>query len=320
MKKITNKVNSITHMPKEYYSAICPAPKSVKIEMTAVCDFKCWFCATGQNLRKKSSMDWEFFKRIAKEMRDAGVEELGMFYLGESFLYKKLPEAIKYAKDEAKFPYVFLTANGLRATPDRVEEVIRAGLDSLKWSYNFSNKEDCIETTRVDAYDTVVENIKSAKEVRDKVYEETGHWCGLYASSIEVIPSKREEMEYSISLIEDYIDQHYWLPLYSHASLVDDQLIEHNTTPVAGNPGVMGNEVPALPCWSIFTAGHITYDGKLSACAFDHNSAFDMGDLNELSFMEAWNSEKFVELIKHHLKINVMKTACEGCIYNSPNL
>ena len=35
-------------------------------------------------------MDFDLFKRITREMRDAGVEEIGVFYLGESFMNPRL--------------------------------------------------------------------------------------------------------------------------------------------------------------------------------------------------------------------------------------
>ena len=69
-----------------------------------------------------------------------------------------------------------------------------------------------------------------------------------------------------------------------------------------------------LPCWSIFTEGHISFDGRLSACCFDHDYRFSMGDLNEMSFMEAWHSDKFKELRKAHLDRDVTGTICENCM------
>ena len=70
----------------------------------------------------------------------------------------------------------------------------------------------------------------------------------------------------------------------------------------------------ALPCWSLFTEGHITCDGHLSACCFDHSGRFQMGDLNRMSFMEAWNSQPFVKLRAAHLKKDLRGTVCENCI------
>jgi MoaA/NifB/PqqE/SkfB family radical SAM enzyme len=106
-------------------------PRSVKIELTARCDFQCFFCASSMRLRDKADIDPALFRRLLKEMRGLGIEEIGLFYLGESFLCRWLPEAIAYAKRECGYPYVFLTTNGRMATPERVRECIEAGLDSL---------------------------------------------------------------------------------------------------------------------------------------------------------------------------------------------
>ena len=69
-----------------------------------------------------------------------------------------------------------------------------------------------------------------------------------------------------------------------------------------------------LPCWSAFTEGHVTAEGKLSACCFDATANWTMGDLTKQSFMEAWNSETFVKLREAHLKKDVTGTVCESCV------
>jgi radical SAM protein with 4Fe4S-binding SPASM domain len=67
----------------------------------------------------------------------------------------------------------------------------------------------------------------------------------------------------------------------------------------------------------VFTEGHITWDGKLSACCFDHDGRFHMGDLTAIPFMEAWNSVAFQHLREAHLNRDVRGTACETCVaYN----
>lgn len=115
---ITARVDRIKQLTGEHRSATPPVPKSVKIELTARCDFECYFCASHTRPRVKSDMPWEFYTRIVKEMRKLGVEQLGVFYLGESFLCDWLPEAIRYAKQNCGYPYVFLTTNGRLATAD----------------------------------------------------------------------------------------------------------------------------------------------------------------------------------------------------------
>ena len=58
----------------------------------------------------------------------------------------------------------------------------------------------------------------------------------------------------------------------------------------------------------------MTYDGRLSACCFDHDGRFDMGDLTRQGFMEAWHSERFQALRRANLAEDVRGTVCEKCI------
>ena len=313
MQKITERIDRITKLDGDYRSATPPIPRSVKIELTARCDFQCFFCASHMRLRAKDEIDPAFFRRMLDQMRDLGVEEIGLFYLGESFTCRWLPEAIRYAKRDCGYPYVFLTTNGRMATPERVRECIEAGLDSLKFSYNFSDPEQFHEVTGVKAADfwTVENNLKAAKQIRDDVERRTGHRCGLYASSIRYDDAQLERMEQAVARIVPYVDEHYWLPLYCQAGLTSGA---KGTVPTAGNQGRVGALRKPLPCWSLFTEGHITYDGRLSACCFDHDGRFNMGDLAAQSFMQAWHSDPFQRLRRANLAKNVTATACEKCI------
>ena len=309
MGSITERIDRITLLTPGYRSATPPVPRSVKIELTARCDFQCFFCASSMRLRDKADIDPAFYRRILKDMRALGVEEIGLFYLGESFLCRWLPDAIRYAKQDCGFPYVFLTTNGRMATPDRVRECMAAGLDSLKFSFNFSDPQQFMEVTNVKAADfhKVEENLKAARRVRD----EGGYACGLYASSIRYDDEQLARMEAAVQRILPYVDEHYWLPLYGQAGLTSGA---HGTKPTAGNQGRVGALRKPLPCWSLFTEGHITYDGRLSACCFDHDGRFGMGDLTAETFMEAWHSEPFQKLRRANLAEDVRGTVCEKCI------
>jgi hypothetical protein len=270
---ITDRIDRITLLTDDYRSETPPVPKSVKIELTARCDFKCFFCASHMRLREKKDISWGFFTRIVREMRDQGVEELGLFYLGESFLVPWLPEAVRYAKYDCGYPYVFLTTNGRMAEPDRAHACMEAGLDSLKFSYNFSDAFQFHEVTgvRPQAFKKITENLRAAREVRDVVEATSGHRCGLYASSILYDGDQHTRMEQAVAGILPYVDEHYWLPLYGQAGLTSGA---KGTRPTAGNQGRVGALRKPLPCWSLFTEGHITFDGHISACCFDHDGRF----------------------------------------------
>lgn len=312
---ITKRIDSITFIPPDYRTEAPPCPRAVKIELTGRCNFDCSFCARSQRLRNTADMDQAMFQRLLREMRTAGVEEIGLFYLGESFLCSWLEDAIAFAKQECGFPYVFLTTNGSLATPARVEACMRAGLDSLKFSYNYADQEQFVEVARVKPklWQKTRENLRQAFEVRQRVLAETGHKCGLYASYIQYDGQQGERMLEEVNAIRPFVDEVYALPLYSQASLVKDNL-EDKWEITVGNRGRLDNLREPLPCWAVFTEGHITWDGGLSACCFDHNKAYTMGDLTQQSFMEAWHSDKFRQLRAAHLRKDIRGTPCENCL------
>ena len=310
-KTITDKIDAVTLIPTERQCLKPACPKSVKIELTARCNFKCQFCATSQKLRKQGEMDRDFYCRAVREMREAGVEELGMFFLGESFLVKWLPEAIEYAKKDCGYPYVFITSNGALSTPEKVKACMDAGLDSLKWSYNYADEEQFEKISNVPRknFHAMINNIKAAHKIR----EEGKYDCGLFASSIRYNGEQLVQMEKAVEDILPYVDEHYWLPLYSQSGLTKEAMEEIGATPVVGNFGRYGSPGTTHLCFALFCESRITYDGKMSMCCFNHNHEFDAGDMNTTSFMDCWWSSKYQTLRKAMLSGDLTGTACENC-------
>lgn len=312
MRKISRQIDAITQIREA--KAFLPAPKSVKIELTGRCNYRCGFCALRtREVQPKGDMDFEFFKKVTLEMRANGVEELGLFYLGESTMNPGLlVSALRYAK-EIGFPYVFLTSNGSLASSMLIGELMEEGLDSLKWSVNACDEEQFEKIMGVSGklFYRALENIQDAFHIR----KNGGYATGLYASSIQYDGEQQERMNRLIAeRILPFVDEHYWLPLYSMGAFASQREKELGYKPIAGNQGRLGALRDPLPCWSAFSEGHITAEGKLSACCFDANSNWVMADLNQVSFMEGWNSEQFVALREAHIKKDVTGTVCEQCV------
>jgi len=314
---ITERIDAITHLPVERRNTIVPVPRSVKIELTARCNFACSFCARGDKLRQQGDMSVVLYKRLIREMREAGVEELGLFYLGESFMCPWLPEAIADAK-AVGYPYVFLTTNGSLVTRGKAEAVFSAGLDSLKFSFNFADADQFARVTNVKAglYEKVRANVHGARLARDAVEAETGHRCGLYASYIEYDGEQGARMAETAEWLRGIVDEVYALPLYNQAGFCKRKIAEEHVewTATAGNMGRVGGLVPPIPCWSVAAEGHVCYDGRLSACCFDHDGRFTMADLNNTGFLEGWNSQKFQDLRAAHLAKDLKGSVCEKCV------
>lgn len=313
---ITDRIDAVTKIPASHLSPRPAAPRSVKIELTGRCNYRCGFCALRtREIQPRGDMDFPLFQRMTTEMRQAGVEEIGLFYLGESFMAPELLiEAIKWTKKTLEFPYVFLTSNASLADPEEVEACMAAGLDSLKWSMNAADEVQFASLMAVSPkyFRKALRNIKSAWEIRNA----KGYSTRLYASSIQYDGDQFERMRSFLDEhVVPFVDQHYWLPLYGQmTSLSMERAKDLGFVPNAGNQGRIGALRDPLPCWSAFTEGHIRADGIVSACCFDADGRFAMGDLNRQTFMDAWNSSKFAALRQAHLDRDVKGTICEGCI------
>jgi len=312
---ISARIDRITHIPAEALSVTPPAPRAVKIELTGRCNYRCGFCALAtREAQPTRDMDFDLFQRITREMRAAGVEEIGLFYIGESFLSPDLlVQAITYLKRELQMPYVFLTSNASMATPDQVERCMAAGLDSLKWSVNAGDAEQFAAVMGVAPrlFMRALEHIRLAWEIRQR----HGYTTGLYASSIRYDGPQRDRMEALLAeYVRPYVDEHYWLPLYSMGSQASTRERDLGYRPLVGNVGRADAQVPSMPCWSVFTEGHVLSDGRLSACCFDASGHWVTGDLRTQTFMEAWHAGGFRAIRQAQLDGDVRGTACEDCL------
>jgi len=251
-------------------------------------------------------MPWGTFTRLIDELVANGTEEIGLFFIGEPMLAKRLEGAIRYCK-RAGIEYLFITTNGALATPDRLLPLMRAGLNSIKFSYNYTNGRQLREVAHVPEkiFENLVFNIKEARRIRD----ENGFDCGIYASSIKFDGEQQKRMEEAVEIIKPFVDEHYWLPQYSFGAQTDfgEQVL--------GNPGRLANLREPLPCWTIFKEGHVTASGSVALCCFDVHNKWCAGNINDTTFMEAWHSPKAQELRKAHLEKNARGTACENCAH-----
>lgn len=312
MRSITARLDNITDMKLEQRSPRPPAPKACKIEITASCNLKCTFCATSFGLREKSKMPFDFYANtLLPQLKAAGVEEVGVFFLGESTTLKDLPEYIAEAKRQG-FPYIFLTTNGTALTPTKLETYMAAGLNSIKFSMNYADAEQFVEIAQVKPalFMRMIQAIKDAKEVRGR----GGYDCGLYASYIEYDGEQGAKMQALIDEMSPYLDEVYGLPLYSQADLTGDDSKGKGWKVSGGNPGRAGAMRDPVPCWSLFTEARVSWDGEVSMCCFNADHRFDAGNMHDMTFMEAWHSERFQELRRAHLSKDVRNTECAGCI------
>lgn len=303
MGELANRIEDAQHTEQTDVMPLFPE-KRLLIELSNICNHRCLFCANSKMTRKKGFIDKNFLKRILNEAYEAGAREVGFYATGEPLVNKNLAEYIRIAKTIG-FSYVYLTTNGALATKDKIEELIAAGIDSMKFSINAGTRESYRKIHGKDDFEQVIVNFQYIDEYRKKYNKN----IKLYVSCIL---NKINESEKNIlqNILKGYADEIIFINVMNVGGMMYE-LNNRLTLDVDTN-----TIRPKLPCSLLFDSVTITYEGYMSACCTDFQNYLIVADLNKVSLLEGWNGKVFQELRRRHLKKNITGTLCYNCIFN----
>lgn len=276
-------------------------PISVKLELTGICPLQCKFCYNSEMRKsgiRQKIMSLETFKKVFHEINSINsINEIGLFYMGESGLVKDLYIYFKEIKDFKKRNYfTFLTTNGLYE-----KEILKAipYIDSLKVSWNYKNQDDfMLKTNRdKDQYYKIIKNIKL-------FYEKCHKYNKLLALST-VLDDDEKNYKEILNTLSNYYDEHYFIPLQSQGGFYSN-----------GKCGVIGelkNSVKEIPCWSLFNGLYIDVDLNIRTCAYGHTKEHILGNLQNNCLKDIINNPIYKKYKQLHLNGNI-PNICKKCL------
>lgn len=305
---MVKKTNEFKERVKEIFTFVAsecpPFPKNMLVELTNACNNKCVFCGNKKMRRNISQIDDHFLFRILKEAHELGVKEVGFYTTGEPLLSKRLPEYISLAK-EIGYKYVYITTNGILATPEKIVPVIEAGLDSVKFSINAASEHKYKELHGTDNFLKVLDNLRFTAEYKRKHNKA----LKIYASYV-VVKQNQEDKDKFKELVSSFVDHIQFSILTSLGGMAANT---YKDMTVEGS----GQEKPIkAPCRMLFNRFHVTCEGYLTICCVDFENYLAVADLNQVALKEAWNNADFVNIRKRHIRNQLEGTLCYDCIHN----
>ena len=280
---------------KEEYCLEPFFPGKVMIEVSNVCNHNCIFCANSFSVRKRGLIDDDLIMKIIGELAEKNIKELSFHGMGEPFTNPNLDKYIKHAKDKG-ISYVYIDTNAGLATPEKVDRVINAGLDSIKVSLSAADRETFKKVQGRDDYDKVIANLEYIFEKR----EQNPH-LKVFIDFVRLSINNGQEL----ILMERFKNRvtDFWI------SDVQNQ---------GGNMAGKIEEYTVMPpdvwlCEEPFMRMNITKDGLVSACCMDNDNTLILGSLYDNSMDEIWNSDRAKKIRKAMMTGENLPKMCELC-------
>lgn len=285
----------------ELYSLRPPFPQTnFLMEVSNACNHACIFCAHQKMKRPVKKIDKNLAFDILLQAYELGTREVGFYATGEPFLVPDLADYIRKAK-EIGYTYVYLTSNGALATPEKIREVIDAGLDSIKFSINAPERKLYAFIHGRDDFDTVVEHLKYLYAYR----KESGRDFKIYVTGILTKYTENMQEEYH-RLFDHLCDQVVFKFVYNQGGYMPE--IE---TYLRCNCDGAERRKCNLP----FDAISVTCEGYLSIENADYEDMLIVADLNTTSLKDGWYGEKMTDMRRRFLEDKLEGTLCDGCVH-----
>ncbi|UCB56994.1 MAG: radical SAM protein [Candidatus Omnitrophota bacterium] len=280
-------------------------PIHLDIETTNICNLHCPFCATtfkNWGPYKKGLLDLSLFKRIIDEGADNGLCSVKLSLRGEPLLHPDIAEMVAYAKKRGIIDIYFNT-NGTFLDENKINQLIDSGLDRISISFEGISKEVYQRYRPGAEYESVVDNIKKLRQIRDK--------RNLPHPKIRIqtvlLPELREAFT-------EYVG--FWEKIADEVSYLDAR----KETPKDKHKGGIAD----WACPFLWQRMVILWDGTILPCLMhgvDNFSLMSLGNVKELSIKEMWQGKEVFRYREiHRLGQSHKLEACERCSYRAMEL
>jgi len=300
-------------------SLITEFPLFLHIELNQTCNYKCPHCIIGNPdevsklYNKEENLTFDQYKKIVDEGSKHGCPSITAQGDNEPFLIKNMEEYIYYAYKKG-FIDIMTNTNGSPITIGRSKKILDSGLTRLRFSLDaFSDK--TYKKVRVGAIDLdkVKRNIFDFLNLKEK----GGYKLPIVGVSFCKLKQNIHELEDFKKYWSDKVDlvsiQTFVPPTQNKKAYFDffpeDQYYQDENVSFKCNQPFQRIQIrnhEMFPC---------CYSLVMGDKGTENYNKFVLGNINDMSIYEAWNSEKMKKLRKLHIEGKFSKNpTCAMCV------
>jgi len=238
-------------------------PEYIQIETTIVCNANCDFCTQKKVTRRPVLMEDKVWKKIIDDTRGLGIT-YRPFLLNEPFADARMLYICKYIKQDKTAKIEFNT-NGSLLTPEKTDELLKIGLDIMRFSIDGFYEEKYNERRKGLDFKMVVKNAE--------------YFCNK-AKSYNVLTDVRM-IGFPGTEEEQKLFRDKWSKIANKVEV----------TSLYRYPWEGQTEPVLKPCLKVRKEMFFYVDGTATLCCWDTNERALIGDVKKQKVLDIWNGE-----------------------------
>jgi MoaA/NifB/PqqE/SkfB family radical SAM enzyme len=277
-------------------------PLVLNIEPTNACNLHCTFCPRERTAARQGEnyIELNTFKKIIDEATE--YHPLFMLNLhkdGEPLLHDELPEMVAYARKKDVAGTIHLNTNGMRLGGSMGQRLLESGIDDITISVDAAYPETYRQLKRSRHFDTLIKNIESFIEHRDRVNSET---------TIRV-----KIMEFDAvagAEIDAFHDQ--WTGIADEVQVTG---VHNWSGAISGLRVTDETSSERYPCALLWYALAVNSNGDVSICNVDWDYSGVVGSVHQKSLHAIWNDLPLRKIRRAHLDAHWdYVPVCDSCV------
>ncbi len=247
-------------------------PNYLLIEPTNFCNLTCPMCPRNLMTRKVGYMDISLFKKIINEI-GGKVDFIYLHFFGESLFHPKIEEIINYAGK--KGTTLSLSTNATILNEKNRKKIFNSNLDHLIISLDSLQKETYEKIRTGGDFQKTQENLMAFLDE----YQEQKPDLNITIQAI-CLDENKPELESFVRCFQNIDGVHVTLKNYHSFA---NQMA----------PGPKGTPMNSHLCIEPWRGMVITWDGRVVPCCNDYDCKCVLGNANDLTIQEIWNSPEY---------------------------
>lgn len=298
------------------HPALRGMPISLSFEPTTSCNLRCPECPSGLRsfTRPTGMLQEQLFRKVIDQVAPT-LSYLTFYFQGEPFLHPQFLDMVKYASQKGIYTATSTNAHYLK--DEVAKATVQSSLDRLIISID-GTSQDTYQNYRVGgSLDKVLEGTQNILRWKKELKSKTPH---VIFQFLVVKPNEHQIPEvYALAEklgVDDVVLKTAQIYDYKQGSpLIPTQDRYSRYRKMDDGSYALKNKL-LNECWKMWHSCVVTWDGKVVPCCFDKDAHFVLGDLNENTFEEIWNSDKYnafrASLLRSRSEIEICKNCTEG--------